>query len=251
MGARAEAIAEFLFAELRRTGRPVAAAWQGGRARHLALAADYAWLVECCTRLGELTGRAGWTGRASEVADGLLDLFWDGPPPADSGDRGGLFTTGHDAEALIVRPKDLLDGAVPSANSVGGGGPPPPGGAVRRGLATAAAGERIVELAAPLLTQHPSAVADLVAATALADAGAEVVVAGDRPDLLAVVRRRWLPGAVLAWGEPRPRPCGRAGRPGSAYVCRQLRLPGPGGRPGDAGPQLDAHGGTSDAERPA
>ena len=66
--------------------------WQPeGGARHLAYAADYAWLVDCFTRLAELTGQAVWTERAVATADGLLALFHD-----DEG--GGFFTTGHDAE---------------------------------------------------------------------------------------------------------------------------------------------------------
>ena len=85
--------------------------WQGGRARHLAVAADHAWLVEACVRLSELTGRRLWRARAHRVTLELLDRFWDD-------ESGGFFTTGDDAEALIVRPKEYLDGALPATNSI-------------------------------------------------------------------------------------------------------------------------------------
>ena len=57
----------------------------------------------------------------------------------------------------------------------------------------------------------------------------EIVVTGDRPDLLAEVRRHWLPAAVVAWGEPDDGPLfeGRPPEPGLAYVCqgRSCRMP--------------------------
>ncbi len=81
--------------------------WQGGRARHLAVAADHAWLIEACVRLSELTGSTLWRTRANRVAHELLGQFWDD-------ESGGFFTTGDDAEALIVRPKEYLDGALPA-----------------------------------------------------------------------------------------------------------------------------------------
>ena len=61
--------------------------------------------------LAEATGQRRWIDEAIATADGLLDLFWD--PEA-----GGVFTTGFDGEALVTRPKDLLDNATPSANSL-------------------------------------------------------------------------------------------------------------------------------------
>ncbi len=48
----------------------------------------------------------------------------------------------------------------------------------------------------------------------------EIVVAGERPDLLGVVRSRWLPTAVLSWGEPTGSPLWDGRRDGAAYVCR-------------------------------
>jgi uncharacterized protein YyaL (SSP411 family) len=50
----------------------------------------------------------------------------------------------------------------------------------------------------------------------------EMVITGDRSDLLAEVRRHWLPDAVLVWGEPDAGPLftDRPAEPGLAYVCR-------------------------------
>ena len=53
---------------------------------------------------------ARWIAEAIRTADTMLDWFWDP-------DHGGLYTTAEDAEALIVRQKDLADNATPSANS--------------------------------------------------------------------------------------------------------------------------------------
>jgi uncharacterized protein YyaL (SSP411 family) len=211
----AVAIGIFLSDNLRRPadGRWLRS-WQAeGGARHLAYAADYGWLVDCFTRLGELTGRAVWTQRAVEAADSLLDLFHDDQD-------GGFFTTGHDAEALLVRTKDLFDGATPSANGVAALA------LVRLGAITGSdryrrAASEIVDLLGELLVRHPTAFAYTVEAADLLRRGlTEVVVTGDRPDLVEVARRRWLPDAVLAWGEPTSSPLWEGRDPDMAYVCR-------------------------------
>jgi len=205
---------EFLLAHLRRADGRWLRSWQrAAGARHLAFAADYAWLTDGFTRLGELTGRARWTELAVETADSLLALFRD-----DEG--GGFFTTGNDAEALIVRTKDVFDGATPSANAVAAVA------LTRLGALTGddrylGAARETVELLGPLLAGQPIACAHLVIAAELLRRGVvEVVVSGDRPDLLETVRKRWLPGAVLAWGEPTGSPLwlDRTGT-GRAYVC--------------------------------
>ena len=219
-GERAEEICEFLLSRMYADGR-LMRSWQGGRARHLAVAADYAWLVEACLRLSEWTGRAVWRERALVVGAQLLDLFWDE-------ESGGFYTTGSDAEVLVVRPKEFLDGAVPAANSIAVA-------ALLRANAFAddprldQAVDRTITLARPLLDRHPAALADLVAALPMWSGRHEIVVTGDRPDLLAEVRRHWLPAAVVAWGQPDSGPLfeGRPAEPGLAYVCqaRSCRTP--------------------------
>ena len=228
-GERAAAVAEHLVAGFRGAdGR-----WRRTPGGPPAFAADHAWLVACCTRLGELTGLARWTARAVEVADALLDRFWDG----GHGGRGGIFTTGHGDERLVVRGKDVLDGAVPSAGSAAAG-------ALLRLAALTGddryreAGERLVAMAAPLLAEQPTAVADLVDAAGLVAGRTEVVVTGSRPDLLAEVRRRWLPEAVLSWGERRATPLWEGREDGAAYVCHRFACRAPATEAGTLASQL-------------
>ena len=232
-GTRAAEIAEFLWGAMFTDGR-LMRSWQGGRSRHLAVVADYAWLVEACVRLSEWNGTALWRERALQITAQLLDLFWDD-------DAGGFFTTGRDAEELVVRPKEFSDGAVPSGNAVAVA-------ALLRAGALAddqridTAVERTMLLARPLLERHPLALADLVATAEMWTSRREVVVTGDRPDLLAEVRRRWLPTTVLAWGERDGGPLfeGRPDEPGLAYVCHGRACLTPARDAGTLSDQLDA-----------
>jgi len=246
---RAEAVAEFLFAELRRPDGRWLRSWQDGRARHLALAADHAWVVESCLRLAQLTGRALWRARAEETAGALLDLFWDGPVPSLPGGGGGVFTTGDDAEPLVVRQKELLDGAVPSANSVSADALLWLGtfGADDRALE---AGTRIVELVAPLVAEHPLAVADLLAASSRVAGRTEVVVTGDRPDLVAVALGRWLPDAAVSWGDPDGGPLWAGRLPDLAYVCHHFTCAAPTSDAVTLAAQLDQLEGDPEAPGP-
>ncbi|HUY22303.1 MAG TPA: thioredoxin domain-containing protein [Acidimicrobiales bacterium] len=230
--AAAVGVGEFLLAELRRPGDGRwLRSWQGGRARHLAYAADYAWVVDLFTRLAELTGQPRWLDHGREAATAMLSLF--------AGDDGLLFTTGHDAEALVVRPLDLLDGAVPAANSVA------VTALLRLGALTGddalgEAGETILRSLWRVAAEHPLAAANTVAGGALASGGVtEVVVAGERPDLVAAARRRFEPTMVLAWGEPTASPLWAGREPGHAYVCRRYACRAPADSPEELGERLD------------
>jgi uncharacterized protein YyaL (SSP411 family) len=205
--------AEFLLTELRDSDGRWWRSWQRSSGpRHDALAADHAALVHAFVALAQATGEARWIGDAVATADMLLERFWDA-------ERGGLFTTADDGEALIVRQKDLLDSATPSANSLA---------AVALYRLSALTGERryghqadqILQLVAGVVQGAPSAFSHLLAAVDLRRAGiTEIAVAGHRPDLVTAVHGRYLPDAVLAWGQRYDSPLWDGRRDGLAYVC--------------------------------
>jgi uncharacterized protein YyaL (SSP411 family) len=220
--ADAKAGAEFLLGGLRRDDGRWLRSWQGGRASHLAYASDYASLVNAFTRLAEATGEARWVTEARAAADGLLDLFWDD-------DAGGLFTTGRDGEQLITRSKDVLDNVIPSAN-----------GSAAVALVRLAAltgeeryrerAEAIIRLLADPLSRHPTAFTHLLGAVDMLHAPVtEIAVVGERPELVRAVQSRYLPNAVLAWGQPYPSPLFEGRTDGLAYVCRNYACQRPTG----------------------
>ncbi len=191
----AEQTVRFVLEHLRRDDGRVLRSWCRGQADLPGYAADYAWLVDCCTRLGELTGDPLWLAEAVTIARQLLSLFADD-------ERGGLYTTGDDAAPLVVRPRDLYDGVTPAAGSVAAVALARLGALVGDdSLAEAAA--RIVEAVRGALAAAPSAFPELLlAASLLEDGPVEIVVTGDRPDLLRAARVRFSPGVVLVWRSP-------------------------------------------------
>jgi uncharacterized protein YyaL (SSP411 family) len=221
----AVAAGEFLLANLRRPGDGRwLRSWQasvGGRT--LAFAADHATVVDAFTRLAEATGQARWVQAARDAADALLALFWDP-------EEGGFLTSGRDGEQLVTAAKDLLDNATPAANS---------SAAVALARLAAITGdhrylapvEQLVRRLGPVLEQHPNAFGHLLQAVELLAGVTEVVVTGDRPDLLAAARGGFRPEIVLAWGEPYDSPLweGRTdpAQAGLAFVCHDYLCEAP------------------------
>ena len=227
---------EFLCSRLRSPEGRWLRSWQGtagdpddpGRARHHAFAADHAALVDGFTRLAEATGEARWIAVARATADVLLALFRDT-------EGSGFFTTGADAEALVARPKDLQDGATPSANS----------NAAWALLRLAAltgedsyrvAAEEVLALLGPLVADHSTAFAHLAAALDLHSAGTtEVVVPGAAPDLVGRGPPTLAAGRGAGLGRALPLPAVGGAPGGPRLRVPLLRLPGPGDRPGRPG----------------
>jgi uncharacterized protein YyaL (SSP411 family) len=227
----ARANAQFLLRELRRDDGRLLRSWQDGRANLLAYAEDYAALLEALLTLAELDD-VHWLAEARPIADELVRLFADD-------ERGGFFTTGADAEALIVRPKDFQDNATPSENSLAADG------LLRLAALTGDAdaarrAEHWLSTLAPVVGEHPTAFAFLLEALQrVVRPSLEVAIVGEegptRDALVDVLRTRVLPAAVQVAAAPgtgaeltpllaeRTAVDGRA----AAYVCERFacRLP--------------------------
>ena len=222
--------AEFMCDNLRREDARWLRVWQesAGDARYLAYAADYADLCDAFTRLYEATGQKRWLEEACRTADEMLELFAeaDTSEKSPNDNLGALFTTGSDAEKLVVRPKDTMDNALPSANSAACVA------LIRlhrlchnpRYIRQA---DAIIRSSMHLLKQIPSAfghllaAADLMGANAMGTNASEIVITGDRKDLVAAVHARYLPQSVLSWGDPIDSPLweGRTST-AAAFVCQ-------------------------------
>jgi uncharacterized protein YyaL (SSP411 family) len=103
--------ADFLLGHLRDDRGRLLRSWRNGVAGAAGYVDDYSLLADACLTMYETTFELRWFTAGRELADEMLRLFRDE-------EHGGFFTTGSDAEALVIRPKDLYDNAVPSGNSV-------------------------------------------------------------------------------------------------------------------------------------
>jgi len=72
---------------------------------------DYAFFIWGLLELYETTFNAKYLEKAIKLSNTQIEHFWDY-------DKGGFFFSGNDAEKLLIRTKEVYDGAVPSGNSV-------------------------------------------------------------------------------------------------------------------------------------
>ncbi|HSD83221.1 MAG TPA: thioredoxin domain-containing protein, partial [Anaerolineae bacterium] len=230
LGARGEAYrsaaehnAEILLREMRGHDGRLRRTWKDGRAKLNGYLEDYACVIEGLLELYQTTFEEKWFVTARELANSMLQHYAD---PA-----GGFFDTSDDHEALVTRPKDLQDNAVPSGNAM----------AATTLLKIAAftgedrysrSVEALLESLQPALIQAPLGFAQWLVALdfALSDPK-EIAIVGDARSadtqaLLDVVRAGYRPHQVVALGAPdrasalpllRDRPA--LNQQATAYVC--------------------------------
>ena len=190
----AEAAARFVWDRMRTAEGRLLRSWRDGPADIPAFLDDHGLFGLGLLELYSVTGDVVWFRSAASLANQILESFSDG--------EGGFYLTADDAEALLVRPRELLDNAVPSGNAAAAEL------LARIGLYT---GERRFEKAAedaiaPMLTaagRHPTAFGHtLCVADVLLGPTAEIAIVGGRAEerdaLHAVLAARFLPNVVVA-----------------------------------------------------
>ena len=101
---------EFVLSEMVEHGR-LLHTWKDGRAKIGGFLEDYAALGNALLSLHEATLDPAWLEEARWCVDRILELFWD--------EKARVFyDTAADAERLVVRPRDVMDNATPSGNSL-------------------------------------------------------------------------------------------------------------------------------------
>jgi uncharacterized protein len=188
-----------------------------------AILEDHATLATGLLTLHQLTGEASWLDAATSLLDIALDHFADLDRP------GRWYDSADDAEQLMVRPADPLDGATPSgASSI----------AEALQLAAhlmpadradryAAAADATLASATPILARMPRSGGHWLAVAEAAVRGPiQIAVACDpaRSELLEAARALAPGGAVVVGGPVNSaellRDRDRVGGADAAYVCR-------------------------------
>jgi len=187
--------ADFMMKELTDSNGRLHKRYRAGKAGLPAHVEDYAFAGWGLLNLYESTFDVKYLKEAQRLSNLLITHFWD-----DS--QGGLFLTADDGEKLLVRGKEVYDGAIPSGNSVAAAN------FLRLGRMTGNTkyeerADAIFKAFSPQVRQQPSAFNQLMNALDFAVGPSfEVVVAaapGDAAtdDMLSALRKPFLPNAVF------------------------------------------------------
>jgi uncharacterized protein YyaL (SSP411 family) len=85
--------------------------WKREEAKYPAFLDDYAFLVDSLVHLHEITADKKWLFKAKELTGYIIEHFSDD-------ESCFFFFTGKNQKDVIVRKKEVYDGAVPSGNSI-------------------------------------------------------------------------------------------------------------------------------------
>ena len=187
--------ADFVLRKLRAENGRLLKRYRNGYAGLPAHLDDYAFTVWGLLELYEATFEANYLQEALQINDQMITHFWDDTD-------GGFYITADDGEKLLIRSKDIYDGAIPSGNSVA------TLNLLRLGHLTGRQeylkkAEDITRAFAGTVNRYPPGHCQLlVALQYVLNPNYEVVIVG-RPEasdtraMLAALRKPFLPGKVV------------------------------------------------------
>jgi hypothetical protein len=85
--------------------------WKNNKAKHPAFLDDYAYLIQALIHLQEITADTAWLLKAKELTGYVINHF------SETG-TGFFYFTAASQTDVIVRKKEVYDGAIPSSNAV-------------------------------------------------------------------------------------------------------------------------------------
>jgi len=107
----AEKSTQFILKNLTREDGRLLHRYREGESAIAGTIEDYAFFIHGLIDLYEASFNPDYLKEAKRLANDMLAFFWDES-------SGGFFFTADDAEKLLVRQKEIYDGAIPSGNSV-------------------------------------------------------------------------------------------------------------------------------------
>lgn len=232
----AEKTLGFIEAKLIRPDGRILARFRDGEAAFPAYLDDYAFLLWAWLETYEASFNPEYLVKAVELSREMRRLFWDEK-------NGGFFFYGADSEELILRPKELYDGAIPSGNSV----------AAYAMLKLAritedpgllAMAEKQLSFFAGEVDKHPRAYTYFLMAVDYHLAVPQhIIIAGERNDpstqsMLRTAGSRFLPYAVLLFNDPKQKQTLAeisphfedkvpSGGKTAAYICQDMTCQAP------------------------
>lgn len=102
---------EFLWKRFKKEGRlSFNHTYKNGAAKYPAFLDDYAFLIQALLELQEITGNVSYLEKADSLTELVIENF-------SEKETGFFYFTRFDQQDVVVRKKELYDGAIPSGNS--------------------------------------------------------------------------------------------------------------------------------------
>jgi uncharacterized protein YyaL (SSP411 family) len=161
---------------------------------------DYAFLISGLLELYETVYKVEYLKLALRLQEIQLNHYWDNK-------NGGFFFTSDDAEKLLIRQKEIYDGAIPSGNSVS------LLNLLRLGRITGNSdfedkAEKLIKAFSVQISKSPTAFSQFLNGVDFAIGPAkEIVVVGninitDTQKMLNLINKKFIPNKVLLLNDP-------------------------------------------------